>query len=174
MVWQPASVIAVAGDTVQVSPVAMMMIHNPATMAIGNTKDMEAAIAMLNEVKESILNAYVDKTGLSRNKLSKLMDDETWFNAKKAVELGFADEILFSKEEKAPAKKKPDEGEDPEEGKEDGDDDEKEKKFPFKQQAMMFSGKHAAQSFMNKVSVVKPQNQVPVDQLQKRLNLLRH
>lgn len=169
-----ASVIAVAGDTVQVSPVAMMMIHNPATMAIGNTKDMEAAIAMLNEVKESILNAYVDKTGLSRNKLSKLMDDETWFNAKKAVELGFADEILFSKEEKAPAKKKPDEGEDPEEGKEDGDDDEKEKKFPFKQQAMMFSGKHAAQSFMNKVSVVKPQNQVPVDQLQKRLNLLRH
>lgn len=102
------------------------------------------------------------------------MDDETWFNAKKAVELGFADEILFSKEEKAPAKKKPDEGEDPEEGKEDGDDDEKEKKFPFKQQAMMFSGKHAAQSFMNKVSVVKPQNQVPVDQLQKRLNLLRH
>ena len=114
-----ASVIAVAGDTVQVSPVAMMMIHNPATMAIGNTKDMEAAIAMLNEVKESILNAYVDKTGLSRNKLSKLMDDETWFNAKKAVELGFADEILFAKEEKAPAKKKPDEGEDPEEGKED-------------------------------------------------------
>lgn len=169
-----ASVIAVAGDTVQVSPVAMMMIHNPATMAIGNTKDMEAAIAMLNEVKESILNAYVDKTGLSRNKLSKLMDDETWFNAKKAVELGFADEILFLKDEKAPAKKKPDEGGDPEEGKEDGDDDEKEKKFPFKQQAMMFSGKHAAQSFMNKVSVVKPQNQVPVDQLQKRLNLLRH
>lgn len=79
-----ASVIAVAGDTVLVSPVAMMMIHNPATIAMGNTKDMEAAIAMLNEVKESILNAYVDKTGLSRNKLSKMMDDETWFNAKKS------------------------------------------------------------------------------------------
>lgn len=169
-----ASVIAVAGDTVQVSPVAMMMIHNPATMAIGNTKDMEQAIAMLNEVKESILNAYVDKTGLSRNKLSKLMDDETWFNAKKAVELGFADEILFAKEEKAPAKKeKPDEGDDPEESKEDDDDDEKVKKFPFKQ-AMMFSGKHAAQSFMNKVSVANPQNQVTVEQLQKRLNLLRY
>lgn len=78
-----ASVIAVAGDTVLVSPVAMMMIHNPATVAMGNTKDMEAAISMLNEVKESILNAYVDKTGLSRNKLSKMMDDETWFNAKR-------------------------------------------------------------------------------------------
>ena len=118
-----ASVIAVAGDTVLVSPVAMMMIHNPATLAMGNTKDMEAAIAMLNEVKESILNAYVDKTGLSRNKLSKMMDDETWFNAKKAVELGFADKVLFAAEEKP--KKKPEEDEDPdekEEGKEPGED----------------------------------------------------
>ena len=108
-----ASVIAVAGDAVLVSPVAMMMIHNPATLAMGNTKDMEAAIAMLNEVKESILNAYVDKTGLSRNKLSKMMDDETWFNAKKAVELGFADKVLFAAEEKP--KKKPEEDEDPDE-----------------------------------------------------------
>ena len=132
-----ASVIAVAGDTVLVSPIAMMMIHNPATIAMGNTKDMEAAIAMLNEVKESILNAYVDKTGLSRNKLSKMMDDETWFNAKKAVELGFADKVLFAAEEKP--KKKPEEEEDPdekEEGKEpeedgEGDEDEKKKKFPF-------------------------------------------
>ena len=94
-----ASVIAVAGDTVLMSPVAMMMIHNPATLAIGNAKEMEKAIGMLNEVKESILNAYEDKTGLKRSKLSKMMDDETWFNAKKAVELGFADKILFAKEE---------------------------------------------------------------------------
>ena len=90
-----ASVIAMAGNTVLVSPVAMMMIHNPATLAIGNAKDMERAIAMLNEVKESILNAYEGKTGLSRARLSHMMDDETWFNAKKAVELGFADKILF-------------------------------------------------------------------------------
>ena len=110
----------------------------------------------------------------TRLALVEISSQSSWINAKKAVELGFADEILFLKDEKASAKKKPDEGGDPEEGKEDGDDDEKEKKFPFKQQAMMFSGKHAAQSFMNKVSVVKPQNQVPVDQLQKRLNLLRH
>ena len=172
-----ASVIAVAGDTVLVSPVAMMMIHNPATLAMGNTKDMEAAIAMLNEVKESILNAYVDKTGLSRNKLSKMMDDETWFNAKKAVELGFADKVLFAEEEKP--KKKPEEDEDPdekEEGKEpgedgEGDEDEKKKKFPF-QNAYAYSRKSVADSFLNKVTDKAPET-VPVDQLRKRLDLLK-
>lgn len=91
-----ASVIAMAGDEVLVSPVAMLMIHNPATIAMGNAKEMERAIGMLNEVKESILNAYETKTGLNRVKISHMMDEETWFNAKKAVELGFADKILFS------------------------------------------------------------------------------
>lgn len=91
-----ASVIAMAGDTVEISPVAMMMIHNPVTVSIGNAADMQKAIDMLNEVKASIMNAYELKTGLSRNKISKLMDEETWFNAKKAVELGFADSILYS------------------------------------------------------------------------------
>ena len=71
-----ASVIAMAGDTVCVSPVAMMMIHNPATMAMGEAKDMQKAIAMLNEAKESILNAYEFKTGLTRARLSHMMDDE--------------------------------------------------------------------------------------------------
>lgn len=154
-----------------------MMIHNPATLAMGNTKDMEAAIAMLNEVKESILNAYVDKTGLSRNKLSKMMDDETWFNAKKAVELGFADKVLFAAEEKP--KKKPEEDEDPdekEEGKEpeedgEGDEDEKKKKFPF-QNAYAYSRKSVADSFLNKVTD-KALETVPVDQLRKRLDLLK-
>ena len=77
------------------SPVSMMMIHNPLTMAIGNADDMQKAAAMLNEVKDSIINAYELKTGLSRAKLSHLMDDETWMNAVKAVELGFADGILY-------------------------------------------------------------------------------
>ena len=89
-----ASVIAMAGDTVQVSPVSMIMIHNPSTIAMGDRADMEQAIDMLDSVKNSIINAYVSKTGLSRNKLSKLMDDETWMDANKAVELGFADEVL--------------------------------------------------------------------------------
>lgn len=91
-----ASVVAMAGERVLMSPVSMLMIHDPMTMAVGNAHDMEKVITTLNEIKESIINAYVKKTGLSRNKVSKLMSDETWLNAKKAVELGFADEILFT------------------------------------------------------------------------------
>ena len=97
-----ASVVAIAGDTVQMSPVAMLMIHDPSTVAMGNTKDMEKAIEVLNEVKESIINAYASKSGLSHARIANLMSNETWMNAKKAVELGFADEILFSKKEDEP------------------------------------------------------------------------
>lgn len=94
-----ASVIAMAGTTVSMSPVAMMMIHNPWTIAQGEAKDMEKVIEMLGEIKESIVNAYELRTGLSRAKISHLMDSESWFNARKAVELGFADKILFGKDE---------------------------------------------------------------------------
>ncbi len=89
-----ASVIAMAGTTVLMSPVSMMMIHNPMTMTFGDRAEMKKAAAMLSEVKESIINAYEIKTSLNRNKLSKLMDDETWMDANKAVELGFADDVL--------------------------------------------------------------------------------
>ena len=89
-----ASVIAMAGTRVLMAPTALMMIHNPMTGAYGNHTDMEKAIEMLDEVKESILNAYEIKTSLSRAKLSHLMDSETWMNANKAIELGFADDIL--------------------------------------------------------------------------------
>ncbi|MCD8109134.1 MAG: Clp protease ClpP [Clostridiales bacterium] len=89
-----ASVIAMAGTKVLVSPVSMMMIHNPATIAMGNSAEMQKAIAMLDEVKESIMNAYEIKTGLSRTKISHLMDAETWMDANSAVEMGFADEIM--------------------------------------------------------------------------------
>lgn len=89
-----ASVIAMAGTKVLMSPVSMLMIHNPMTIAFGNKGEMEKAISMLDEVKESIINAYEIKTGLSRTKLSHLMDQETWMDAHKAVELGFADDIL--------------------------------------------------------------------------------
>ena len=89
-----ASVIAMAGDDVLISPTGMLMIHNPSTVAMGDHTDLSKAIEMLNEVKESIINAYQTKTGLSRNKLSQLMEDETWMDARKAVELGFADGII--------------------------------------------------------------------------------
>ena len=89
-----ASVITMAGTKVLMAPTALIMIHNPMTMAYGSHADMEKAIEMLSEVKESIINAYEIKTGLSRTKLSHLMDEETWMNANKAIELGFADDIL--------------------------------------------------------------------------------
>ncbi len=96
-----ASVVAMAGDVVQMSPVAMLMIHDPSTVAMGNTKDMEKAIEVLNEVKESIINACASKSGLSHARIANFMSSETWMNAKKAVELGFADEVLFEAKQKA-------------------------------------------------------------------------
>ena len=90
-----ASVVAMAGDEILMSPLSLMLIHNPLTVAAGNVDDMQKAIDMLDEVKESIINAYELKTGLSRAKISHLMDCETWLSAKKAVELHFADGILF-------------------------------------------------------------------------------
>lgn len=94
MAASAASVIAMSGDKVLMSPVSMLMIHNPATIAMGDHNEMQKAIDMLSEVKESIMNAYAIKTGLSRAKLSHLMESETWMNANKAVELGFADGVL--------------------------------------------------------------------------------
>ena len=94
-----ASVISMAGTKVLVSPVSMLMIHNPMTAAFGNSEEMQRAIEMLGSVKDSIINAYEIKTGLSRAKLSRLMDAETWMDANKAVELGFADGIMSRTDE---------------------------------------------------------------------------
>lgn len=162
-----ASVIAMAGDEVLVSPVAMMMIHNPATIAMGNAKEMERAIGMLNEVKESILNAYETKTGLNRVKLSHMMDEETWFNAKKAVELGFADKILFSDTEPEGDGDTvlPDEGTKAENGM-------KDMKVP---ESMLYSQKSVSDSFLSKVTdTQEKQGQVPIEQLRQRLSLIAH
>lgn len=146
-----ASVIAMAGSQVEMSPVAMMMIHNPITVAIGDSKEMQKAIDMLSEVKESIVNAYEIKTGLSRNKISRLMDAESWFNAKKAVEMGFADSILYTQEN-------------PEGNLDVG--------------AMLFSRAAVTNSLLTKLSVKKTKepvpNKVPADKLMKRLGLLVH
>ena len=151
-----ASVIAMAGTTVEMSPVAMMMIHNPATVAIGDSEEMKKAIKMLDEVKESIMNAYEIKSGQSRDKISKLMDAESWFNAKKAVELGFADKILFA-----------DGQEDNDVGVAIGD----EMTAP-----VMFSRQAVTNSMLSKlIPPKKPaEKRTPADQLEKRLRLLSH
>ena len=91
-----ASVIAMADTKVTMSPTSMMMVHNPFTVAMGDSAEMRRASQLLDEVKESIINAYELKTGMSRTRLSHMMNDETWMNAVKAKELGFCDEILFT------------------------------------------------------------------------------
>lgn len=96
-----ASVIAMAGTKVIMAPTALLMIHNPSTTAMGDHRDMQKAIELLDQVKESIINAYEIKTGMSRITLSHLMDAETWMNANKAIELKFADEILEDDKKKS-------------------------------------------------------------------------
>jgi ATP-dependent Clp protease protease subunit len=98
-----ASVIAMAGTKVLMAPTSLMMVHNPLTIAIGDSEEMRKAIDMLSEVKESIVNAYQIKTGQTRTKLSHLMDAETWLSAHKAVELGFADGILEDEKREKPS-----------------------------------------------------------------------
>lgn len=147
-----ASVIAMAGTSVLMAPTALMMIHDPMTSAYGNHSVMEKAIEMLDEVKESILNAYEIRTGLSRAKLSHLMDSETWMNANKAIELGFADAILT--DEKRNADNIP---------------------------AYAFSGKETETILLNKLEKhYRPVRKeppapagTPINELEKRLNLIK-
>ena len=145
-----ASVIAMAGNKVSMSPVAMMMIHNPMTVAMGDKKVMQQAIDMLDEIKESIINAYELKTGQSRTKIAHMMDAETWFNAKKAVELGFADDILYT-----------------------GDSDKKD--VP---EAVLFGRLTVINSFLGKFNIIdkpaEPDNRVEAAPLKERLDLLSH
>ena len=143
-----ASVIAMAGNKVLMSPVAMLMIHDPSTIAMGNARDMEKAISTLNEVKESIINAYAFKTGLTHSRIAKLMENETWMNAKKAVELGFADEILFEavELEEDPDEENPDEGED-------DTDPEEEKEEGIHLTAQMYSSRQMGLTILNRLGV---------------------
>lgn len=142
-----ASVIAMAGTKVLMAPTAMLMVHNPSTIAIGDHEDMKKAIDMLAEVKESIINAYEIKTNLSRAKLSHLMDETTWMNAKKAIELGFCDGILEDSKKTANT------------------------------EAFTFSAKSVERSIMNKLAakkVVPEKTGRSVDELMERLNLMKH
>lgn len=149
-----ASVIAMAGTKVIMSPVSMMMIHNPATVAFGDSADMQKAIAMLDEVKESIINAYEIKTGLSRAKLSHLMDAETWMDANSAIEMGFADEIMQRNVSDS---------------------------IEVPKVSMVFSRAAITNSLMDKLSAKcriqpksEPTNKVSADSLMERLNLMKN
>ena len=148
-----ASVIAMAGTKVLMSPTALMMIHNPLTVAIGDSEEMQKAIDMLSEVKESIINAYEIKTGLSRAKLSHLMDAETWMDANKAVELGFADEIMQRNSES--------------------------EEVPTPAVSMLYSKANVVNSLMEKIAAKcaitpKPTRTQKADDLMERLNLIKN
>jgi ATP-dependent Clp protease, protease subunit len=97
-----ASVIAMAGGEIQMSPVGILMIHNPLTGAQGYASDLRKTADVLDEVKESIMNAYQLKTGKSRNKISAMMDDETYMSAKTAIKEGFADSMLYAEQPDTP------------------------------------------------------------------------
>lgn len=88
-----ASVIAMAGDRIIMPANAMMMIHQPWTIAAGNAADFRKLADDLDKVAESIVTVYSDRTGMSREEIISLMDAETWMTAEEAVEMGFADEI---------------------------------------------------------------------------------
>ena len=157
-----ASVVAMAGDETLIAPTALMMIHDPSTCAMGNKADMEKAIILLDEVKESIINAYETKSHLSRNKIAKLMSDETWLNAKKAHEMGFVDGILFADNKKSVPEKENELNE---------EEPEKEDSLT----AMTYSKSKNLSAFLSKVSAsAESVTGTPIDQLEKRLALLKY
>lgn len=92
-----ATIIVMAGDVIKIPANAMMMIHNPSVVLLGYYKaeELEKLADTLEQVKESIINAYLTKTGFDRKTLSKMMDEETWMTGQEAVKKGFADEVLF-------------------------------------------------------------------------------
>ncbi|WP_462333735.1 head maturation protease, ClpP-related [Varibaculum cambriense] len=154
-----ASVIAMAASTVAMSPVSMLMIHNPATLAMGDKTELSRALDMLESVKDSIINAYQLKTGLSRAKLSKLMDMETWMDATAAIDLGFANEILTSKQapspdkDDEPTKTNPDKGDDPGDGE---DEESVSKKVPGRaknERGVVFSRKVSEQQLVAQLAM---------------------
>lgn len=93
-----ASVIAMAGDVVNISPTAQIMIHQASTIAEGNKDDLNKQINALSGIDQSIASAYEEKTGIDQGQLLNMMSNETWIGAKDAVDKGFADNIMFAEQ----------------------------------------------------------------------------
>lgn len=88
-----ASIVAMAGDEIIMPKSAMMMIHNPWTIIDGDAGELRAAADTLDKLRVSLIDCYQDRTGLGADKLSELLDKETWLTAGEALELGFIDKI---------------------------------------------------------------------------------
>lgn len=100
MAGSAASIIAMAGRPTRISPVGQIMIHNVSMRSAGDYHDMDKASEILQKANDSLSNAYVMKTGLSKEDVLSKMDEETWLTADQAKELGFADEIMFENQER--------------------------------------------------------------------------
>ena len=175
MAASAASVICMAGTKVLMSPTAMMLIHNPWTVAIGDKYEMDKAGILLEEVKESILNAYEIKTGLSRTKLSHLMDEEKPMSVHTAIALGFCDGVLEAS--KVPQSEHlPDEGSAPQSS---GNADNPPQNIltdtrgiPAEPQQNMPTGRHVIPTEPQDIPI-QPQG-IPAESLTKRLSLIVH
>lgn len=95
-----ASVIAMAGDKINISKIGFLMIHNAWSIAMGNKTDFRTAADWLEQMDKSILAAYASRASIDESKISKMMDKETWIGADDAIEYGFADDMIETK--KAP------------------------------------------------------------------------
>jgi ATP-dependent Clp protease protease subunit len=150
------SIVAMAGDEVEISPVGIMMIHNPWSVAMGESKDMKHMADVLDEVKESLINAYQAKTKKSRKKISEMLDNETWMSARTAVKEGFADKIMYAEPEKEPEDAK--------------------NSFMFSRLAIQNSAVKSMRHFIDQYSKAKkteePRRQVPVDLYDKYENII--
>lgn len=93
-----ASVIAMAGDEILMSPVSVLMIHNPWTTAQGDMRDMRKTAEVLDIIKDTLMNAYINKTGKSKEEIASMLDDETWMSSNVAIQQGFADDVLYHEE----------------------------------------------------------------------------
>jgi len=157
--FSAASVIAMAGTEVLMSPTSLMMVHNPLTQLYGESDELRHAADILDEVKESIMNAYQVKTGHQRAYISKLMDEETFMSARKAVKDKFADAMLYvEKTEPEP---------------------EADNAFSFSRLAIVNSASESIKRFMAEYATrekekqpVEEPRQVPVDQYDRLLTFL--
>ncbi len=93
-----ASIIAMAGNTVKISPTGQLMIHRASTVSQGNSDNLSSDLQGLNSTDQAIVNVYQEKTGMDPQDIYRMMSDETWINAQDAVKQGFADEIMFAKQ----------------------------------------------------------------------------
>lgn len=160
-----ASIVAMAGDEILMAPTAFMMIHRAATFAVGDTDEMKAAAKTLDEVDRGITGVYALRTGIDEDKIARMMQNTTWMNAASAVEMGFADGILYTE-----TKEDPEEGEDPDEEEEEKDIADplaqvrqaiRERREGYPASACVFAASANVRSLIERLSHAKPDRPDP-------------